>query len=125
MARQDTTDFLAAFAVGTVLGIGATLLLRPAPRSAKDRLMRELKPHRRKVRKGYGKMRRGPRQGASAAREMGIDAVTVGRELLAEFREEVRRIVEEAREELREASAERPRARRRRPPRDDGAGGEQ
>ena len=28
MARQDTTDFLTAFAVGAVLGIGATLLLR-------------------------------------------------------------------------------------------------
>ena len=29
MARQDTVDFLTAFAVGSVLGIGATLLLTP------------------------------------------------------------------------------------------------
>jgi hypothetical protein len=35
MARQNTTEVLAAFAVGTVLGIGATLLLKPEPQTAK------------------------------------------------------------------------------------------
>jgi gas vesicle protein len=29
MARHDNNDFLAAFAIGAVLGVGATLLLRP------------------------------------------------------------------------------------------------
>jgi hypothetical protein len=32
MPRQDdTSDFLTAFAIGTALGVGATLLLRPRP----------------------------------------------------------------------------------------------
>jgi len=114
MARQDTTDFLTAFAVGAVLGIGATLLLRGRPQSAKERLLRELKPHSRK-KIGGGRAARGVRR-ARAAAGMADDAIDTGRELLSEFRDEVKRIVEDARDELVEAleepAATRKRARR-------------
>ncbi|HEU4559848.1 MAG TPA: hypothetical protein VFS20_18495 [Longimicrobium sp.] len=113
MARQNTTEFLAAFAVGTVLGIGATLLLKPEPQSAKERLMRELKPYRKKMRKSAGQMARGIRRGRAATAEVADDAIDAGRELLSEFRDEVRRIVSEARDELSEALEERRRAERR------------
>jgi hypothetical protein len=102
MARQDTTDFLTAFAVGAVLGIGATLLMRSPPQTAKERLLRELKPyHRKKI--GGGRVARGVRRGRGAATDMADDAIDTGRELLSEFRDEVKRIVENARDELVEA----------------------
>ena len=118
MARQDTTDFLTAFAVGAVLGIGATLLLRGGkPQTAKERLLRELKPYYRK-KIGGGRVARGMRRRRAAAGEMADDAIDTGRELLSEFRDEVKRIVEDARDELvealedREPGAGRKRARR-------------
>jgi gas vesicle protein len=107
MARQDTTEFLTAFAVGAVLGIGATLLLRPEPKTAKERLMRELKPYRKRVRKSAGRMARELRKGRAATGEIADDAIDAGRELLGEFRDEVRRILSEARDELAEAMVER------------------
>ena len=42
MPRQDTVDFLTAFAVGTVLGIGATLLLQPEE-TRREKVVRKLK----------------------------------------------------------------------------------
>jgi gas vesicle protein len=118
MARQDTTDFLTAFAVGAVLGIGATLLLRGRPQTAKERLLRELKPYYRK-KIGGGRVARGVRRGRAQAGEMADDAIDTGRELLSEFRDEVKRIVEDARDELVEALEDRepaPRKRARRKP---------
>jgi len=114
MARQDTSDFLTAFAVGTVLGIGATLLLRPEPRSPRERLLRELKPYRKKLKKSAARVGRELRDSALAGGDATGDAIDAGRELLAEFRDEVRRIIEEARDELRDAMEERDRAPRRR-----------
>ncbi|HSU13424.1 hypothetical protein [Longimicrobium sp.] len=114
MARRDTTEFLAAFAVGTALGIGATLLLRPSrPTTAKERLLRELKPYRRKMRRGAGQMARGLRQTRRATGEVADDAIDAGRELLGEFRDEVRRILSEAREEMEQALEERRKGERR------------
>jgi len=113
MARQNTTEFLAAFAVGTVLGIGATLLLKPPPQTAKERLMRELKPYRRKMRKSAGQVSRGLRRGRAATAEVADDAIDAGRELIAEFRDEVRRIVAEAKDDLAGALEERRKSERR------------
>lgn len=128
MARQDTSDFLAAFAVGTVLGIGATLLLRPEPRSPRERLLAELKPYRKKLRRTAARAGREIRLSAATAADVGGEAIDSGRELLAEFRDEVRRILDEARDELAEAMEERERARRRlrrvRRRRDEEEGGE-
>jgi gas vesicle protein len=103
MAREDTNDFLTALALGAVLGFGATLLLQGGrPKTAKERLLRELKPYYRK-KIGGGKVARGVRRGRAAAADMADDAIDTGRELLSEFRDEVKRIVEDARDELVEA----------------------
>jgi gas vesicle protein len=112
MPRQDTNDFLTAFAIGTALGVGATLLLRPRPKSARERLMRELKP----VRGARGARRAAPVP-ADAVRvrrpaeveEVEVlteEVISVGRELLDEFREEVQRILSDAREQLRGVAGE-------------------
>lgn len=101
MPRQDTVDFLTAFAVGTVLGIGATLLLQPQ-RSPKERVIRQLKPYKKQIRRSMEQVRTGVRGGAGATAELSGEVVTAGRELLGEFRSEVAQILGEAREELQE-----------------------
>ena len=106
MARNETNDFLVAFAVGAVLGAAATLLLRSRPRTAKERLLRELKPYRRKLGRGARGIERGIRRGRAAAGGMAEDAIDAGRELLSEFRDEVKRIVADAVEEVNEAVGE-------------------
>lgn len=119
MARQDTNDFLTAFAIGAALGVGATLLLRPEKPNPRKQLQKRLKPHVRKLRRSAAKTRKAGRAAPprpAAAEGMEDDAIRAGRELLAEFRGEVQRILEEARGELRELSAARSRR-----PRDDGA----
>lgn len=114
MARQDNNDFLTAFAIGAVLGVGATLLLRPEKPNPRKQLQKRLRPHVRKLRKSAARSRKAGRvrvasTAAAAVQAPGMedDAIRAGRELLAEFRGEVRRILDEARQELREIATER------------------
>jgi gas vesicle protein len=99
MPRQDSVDFLTAFAVGTVLGIGATLLLQPK-RTRKERLVRQWKPYRKKIRKSYQHARSAVRDGADATTDMTSALVDVGQELLSEFRKEATKILADARDDL-------------------------
>lgn len=101
MPRQDTVDFVTAFAVGTVLGIGATLLLQPE-RTPKERVVRQFKPYRKKMRRSYGHAREAFREGADATGEFSGELVSAGREILGDFRSEVAKILGEAREDLQE-----------------------
>ena len=101
MPRQDTVDFLTAFAVGTVLGIGATLLLQPE-RTPQQRVLRKLKPYKKRIQRSYSQVRAGVRDGREATGELTGDAIEAGRELLSEFRSEVADILHEARSELRD-----------------------
>lgn len=41
---NDRNDFFAAFAIGAMVGIGATLLLAPSKPTGTKRLMQELEP---------------------------------------------------------------------------------
>lgn len=106
MPRQDTVDFLTAFAVGTVLGIGATLLLQPERPSARERVSKQLKPYRRRMERSYGQLRGGVREGADATSEFTGEVVSAGRELITEFRDEMARILGDAREELQDMTRE-------------------
>lgn len=101
MPRQDTVDFLTAFAVGTVLGIGATLLLQPE-RTRKQRVLKQIEPYRKQMRRSYQHLREGVRGGSAATSEMTGELIGAGRELLGEFRGEVADILGEARTELQE-----------------------
>jgi gas vesicle protein len=107
MARQDTNDFLAAFGIGAVLGIGAALLLRPDKPNPRKQLQKRLKPHVRKLGKSASRTRKAAARVAVQASGTSTDEVIgAGRELLAEFRGEVTRILDEARAELRELAQE-------------------
>ncbi len=115
MARQDTNDFLAAFGIGAVLGIGAALLLRPDKPNPRKQLQKRLKPHVRKLGKSASRSRKAARAAIQASGTSGPsgpsgtstnEVIDAGRELLAEFRGEVTRILDEARAELRELAQE-------------------
>ncbi|HST63484.1 MAG TPA: hypothetical protein VLK84_32535 [Longimicrobium sp.] len=109
MARQDTNDFLAAFGIGAVLGIGAALLLRPDKPNPRKQLQKRLKPHVRKLGKSASRTRKAARMAARTSVASGTstdEVIDAGRELLAEFRGEVTRILDEARAELRELAQE-------------------
>jgi gas vesicle protein len=99
MPRQDTVDFLTAFAVGTVLGIGATILLQPQP-TPKQRVAKKLKPYKKQIRKSYKHVARGMRDGSDATSEMTGELISAGRELLGEFQAEMAEIVDQARADL-------------------------
>ncbi|MDQ3556767.1 MAG: hypothetical protein M3409_08315 [Gemmatimonadota bacterium] len=107
MPRQDTVDFLAAFAVGTVLGIGATLLLQPQ-RTAKERVVRQLKPYRKQMRRSYSQARSAVREGADATADLSGEAIAAGRDLLGDFRDEVAKVLEDARSEIRSMTGAEP-----------------
>jgi gas vesicle protein len=106
MPRQDTVDFLTAFAVGTVLGIGATLLLKPE-RTPRERVARKLKPYRKQMQKSYKHLSRGMRDGSEATSELTAEVIGAGRELLGEFRAEVAEILDQARSELQDLMGDR------------------
>lgn len=102
MPRQDTVDFLAAFAVGTVLGIGATLLIQPAEPTRQERVARRLKPYGKQLQRSYRKVSKGVRNGGEATADLTSEVIGAGRELLSEFRSEVADILDQAREELKD-----------------------
>lgn len=94
MARDDTTDIVAAFLIGAALGVGALLLLRDEDRRDISRLI--------------GKVQRRPQskpaQVLSAARDTGQDLVRVGRRTAATLRDDAAEIVAAARDEIRSAA---------------------
>jgi gas vesicle protein len=64
---EDRRDFLAAFAIGAIVGIGATLLLAP-PKSGAKRFLYEIEPALDRARKGTRRVRKEAKQ---VAREFG------------------------------------------------------
>lgn len=100
MPRQDTVDFLTAFAIGTALGIGATLLLQPSRPTARERVLKQMKPYRKRMGRSYEQLRGGVREGTEATTELTGEMISAGKELIDEFREEMGRALGDARREL-------------------------
>lgn len=112
LPRQDTVDFATAFAVGAVLGVGATLLLTPEP-TRTERMAKRLRTPTRQMRRSIQQAREALEEGGEAAGEFSTELIGAGRELLGEFRAEVARIVEDARADLQDAIKDASRQRRR------------
>ncbi len=92
MEGRDSVELVAAFAVGAILGVGATLLLRPEP------------PLPRKLAARLGgsgtRLGRRARQATRAAGAAGETLTGAGRQLLEQFRGEMAEAVTAAREQL-------------------------
>lgn len=100
MDDRDTLEFVTAFAIGAILGVGATLLLSPQPAGRTEKLVGQLKPLRRKAGKRARRAWKGVRESADAALERGGDLAEAGRDALDDFRDEVGEIVSSARDEI-------------------------
>src|SRR5690625_3343739 len=57
LLRPDMVEFLAAFLIGATIGVGALLLLRPAPETGRARVKKSLRPYQRKIRKDLAEAR--------------------------------------------------------------------
>jgi len=97
MAQHGARDFVAAFAVGAALGVGAALLLRPEPPTRTERLLRELTPYRKRLRK---QVRRASRRLRGRGDELKDEMLAIGRDFLRDLRAEANEIVAQARAEL-------------------------
>jgi vacuolar-type H+-ATPase subunit H len=104
MPRQDTVDFVTAFAIGAVLGVGATLLLRGDVETQTERLLREMRPLRKHARKRIQRARKGLTRRMHDAETAGEDLVGSGRAALGDFRDQVADIISTARKEIDEAA---------------------
>lgn len=100
MDDRDTVEFVTAFAIGAILGVGATLLLSPERSRPAKKLLKQLQPLPGKAGKRARRAWRGVRGGADAALERGGDLAEAGRDALDDFREDVSEIVSSARDEI-------------------------
>jgi len=66
MAEETRRDYWAAFAIGAIVGVGATLLLAPPERTPAKRIMYQVEPALKRARKGS---RRAARRGMKSARK--------------------------------------------------------
>lgn len=97
---RDNTDFLAALAIGAIAGLGLSLLFRRDPPTRRERLMKELKPYRKKLSKQAHRARDTIGKQATAAAKRGDAMVEGGRDALESFRTEVSDIVSAARSDI-------------------------
>lgn len=100
MRNDSSSEFLMAFAVGALLGVGAALLLAPEPPTRREKLMKDLKPYRKKLSKKTASARKTAGRRASAAAEIGEELVEAGRAVARDLREEVAELVADARSEI-------------------------
>ncbi len=100
MRDEHNGEFVVAFAVGALLGVGAALLLAPDPPTRRDKIMKELKPYRKTLRKKTSSARKQMGRRASAAGDFGEELISAGRAVAADLREEIADLVSEARSEI-------------------------
>lgn len=103
MNRDNTTDYVAAFMVGALVGVAAALVLAPEPPTRRERVMKELKPYRKKLVKRTAKVRKQAGRQVSAAGEWGEELVAASRAVMADLREEVADLVADARTQIADA----------------------
>lgn len=106
MAENERTEMITAFAIGAMIGVGATLLLRPDP-TPRERLRRELKPLVKKARQAGRRTRHGIERSFETSRDAGSDLADASREFLDDFRDRLDHIVESAARDAKRAATRR------------------
>jgi gas vesicle protein len=103
MTEDHTTEYVTAFVVGAIVGVGAALLLAPEPPTRRERVMKDLKPYRKKLRKQTAKMRKQAGKQMSAAGDWGEDLAAASRVVAQDLRDEMAQLVADARDEIADA----------------------
>lgn len=99
MRDWDTTDYVTAFAVGTVIGIGAALIFRPK-KTRTQRIMKEIEPYRKQASKSARRASKRLGREWDAATDRGEALVDTGRDVLERFRDELVDMASSATSEL-------------------------
>lgn len=98
--RPDVAEFILAFAVGTIVGAAATMLLRPEPKRGVARIRKDLEPYGKQIRQNTRAARQNLTASADAA-SLAAEAIgKAGRTLMHDLREEVAEIVSNASDDM-------------------------
>ncbi len=100
MSDDKTTEYVTAFIVGAALGVGAALLLAPDPPTRRERVMKEIKPYRKKLQKKTKKLRKNASRQLAATGDWGEDLAAASRAVVEDLREEVADLVADARDQI-------------------------
>jgi gas vesicle protein len=106
MQKDETTEYLITFIIGALVGVAAAILFAPKPPTRRERIMKELKPYRKKLDKQGARARKEVGKRAAAAAAWGDEMVEASRELMGEIRDEVGDMVADARSEIADSVAE-------------------
>jgi gas vesicle protein len=105
MNERDNFDVWAAVAIGAIVGIGATLLVRARQDDAHE-IVKRLRPVARGARKAAKSAGREIGRSARRAGETGEELLSAGRDIMDELRQGAREIVHTTRDEMRKAARE-------------------
>ena len=110
MDTDQTTEYASAFTVGLLLGVGAALLFAPKPPTRKERIMKQIKPYRKKLEKRASSAKKqvggAVSSRASAAADWRDEMIEASRAVIADMRSEVAKMVADARGEIADAVAD-------------------
>jgi len=98
--ENDSVDLLTAFAIGAMIGVGATLLLRSDPPTAGERFMEGVRPIARKARRAATRAGKRYSKGLGLTREATRDLGGASKEVLEDLQKQVEDILDSARSEL-------------------------
>ena len=104
MNERENTDVWAAVAIGAIVGIGATLLVRARQEDDTHELIKRLRPVTRQAQKYAKSAGKELGRRARQAGDSGEDLLDNSREILDEMRKGAREIILATRDELRQAA---------------------
>ena len=100
MADNDSVDLFTAFAIGAMIGVGATLLLRSEPETRTERLLGGVRPIARKAKKAVGRAASRYARTVSQAGRATRDLGGAGKDVIDDLQQEIEDILTTARAEL-------------------------
>jgi gas vesicle protein len=106
MKGRDEKELWTAIAIGAVVGIGATLLMRAHEEDDTSAIVDALKPVRKRARNAARSAGKVIRRGAHDVGEAGEEFLSTSRDVLSDLRDDASDIVSETRRELQKAARE-------------------
>jgi hypothetical protein len=104
MPENDSVDILTAFAIGAMIGVGATLLLRSEPETTSEKVLKQLRPIGRTARKAAGRAGRHYGKSIREARRATSELGAGGKEVIDDLQQQIEDVLASAREELGDAA---------------------
>ncbi|HEX6307934.1 MAG TPA: hypothetical protein VFZ69_07090 [Longimicrobiales bacterium] len=104
MRDRDNTDVWTAVAIGAIVGVGATLLMRAQQEDDTYEILKRLRPVTRQAKRTAKVAQKEFGRRARQAGDTGEELLSAGREIMDELRSGARDIVRSTRNELRKAA---------------------